>query len=119
MDVHDEKAKERVLSALADVYSRNILLSTVTQAKSATDLSRQHNIPLSSAYRRIHELTEAGLISIERSVISDDGKRFDLYRSTIRSIKVFFEEGKVLVELVPNEDVISKFARMWSRVKEG
>lgn len=117
MRLQDEAAKDRVLKALADEYSRSILLSTMQKAKSAVELSAEKNIPISTAYRRLHELQEAGLVAIERSTITEDGKKFDLYRSTVRSVSVSFNLGATEIELIPNEDMVAKFVRLWGYMR--
>ena len=117
MLITDEQAKDRVLKALADEYSRKMLNASIQHARSVVELSREQNIPMSSAYRRVHEMIEAGLITVERSVVTDDGKRYDLYRSTVKDVSIRFGPGRVEIELTPNEDVISKFMRMWSYMR--
>ncbi len=117
MHITDEQAKDRVLKALADEYSRKMLNASIQKARSVVELSREQNIPMSSAYRRVHEMIEAGLITVERSVVTDDGKRYDLYRSTVKDVSMRFGPGAVEIELTPNEDVISKFMRMWSSMR--
>lgn len=117
MRLQDETAKGRVLNALADEYSRTIILSTIQKAKSAVELSAEKNLPISTVYRRLHELQEAKLVVIERSVVTEDGKKFDLYRSTIGGVSVSFNLGAMVVELVPNEDMVSKFVRLWGYMR--
>ncbi len=117
MRLHEETSKDKVLQALADEYSRSILLSTIQKAKSAVELSTEKNIPISTAYRRLHELQEAGLVAVERSVITDDGKKFDLYRSTVKSVAISFDLGATEVELIPNEDMVTKFVRLWGYMR--
>jgi DNA-binding transcriptional ArsR family regulator len=113
----DEAEKDRVLKALADEYSRIIILSTIQKAKSAVELSAEKNLPISTVYRRLHELQEAKLVAIERIVITEDGKKFDLYRSTVGGVSVFFNLGATEVEIVPNEDMVAKFTRLWGYMK--
>jgi len=115
--LQDDSAKDKVLKALADEYSRTILLSTIQKAKSAVELSTEKNIPISTSYRRLHELQEAGLVAIERSTITEDGKKFDLYRSTVKSVSISFNLGATDVELVPNEDMVTKFVRLWGYMR--
>jgi hypothetical protein len=117
MEIKEERLKDNVMKALADDYARRILLATLANAKSALDLSREHEIPISSVYRRIHDLVEGGLLAIERSIITEDGKRFELYRSTVKAIQIRFEAGSVSVDLTPSEDMVSKFFRMWNTLR--
>ncbi len=117
MRLQDETAKDKVLKAMADEYSRSILLSTMQKAKSAVELSAEKEIPISTAYRRLHELQETGLVAVERSVITDEGKKFDLYRSTVKSVSVSFNLGATEVEILPNEDMVTKFIRLWGYMR--
>ena len=114
--VSDEVAKQRILSAMADQYSRMILTATVNEPVSALDLSKTYRIPITTVYRRIEELVEAGLIAAVRSGRTADGKWYDLYRSLLRRIDVGFENGDVRIDVVINEHVADKFTRMWTSI---
>ena len=58
---------------------------------------------MSTAYRRIHELEEAGLVQATGSIINDDGKRYYLYRSKIKAVRTVFGVDSLEVEIIPNE----------------
>ncbi len=117
MRLQDEATKDRVFKALADEYSRSIILSTIQKSKSAVELSVEKNIPIATTYRRLHELQEAGLVAVERSVVTEDGKRFELYRSTVKIVAISFQVGSMEIELVPNEDMVAKFVRLWGYMR--
>jgi predicted transcriptional regulator len=114
--VNEDVAKQRILSAMADQYSRKILTATVAEPVSALDLSKTYQIPITTVYRRIEELVEAGLIAAVKSGRTTDGKWYDLYRSLLRRIDVSFENGDVKIEVVVNEHVADKFTRMWNSI---
>jgi len=114
--VNEEVAKQRILAAMADQYSRKILTATVAEPVSALDLSKTYQIPITTVYRRIEELVEAGLIAAVKSGRTTDGKWYDLYRSLLRRIDVSFENGEVKIEVVVNEHVADKFTRMWTSI---
>ena len=116
MIVNDEVEKQRILAALADHYSRNILTATIERPMSALELSRQYNIPVTTVYRRIEELVQAGLLAAVQSGRSKDGKWYDLYRSLLRSINVSFENGNVTIDVRANENLADKFTRMWTSI---
>ncbi|MFQ5921127.1 MAG: ArsR/SmtB family transcription factor [Nitrososphaerales archaeon] len=103
--ITDAKLKENVLKAVADEYSRAILTSTVDRPKSIVEISSECKIPMSTAYRRVHELEEVGLVQATRSVISEDGKRYYLYRSRIKAVRTTFGIDSLSVEIIPNEDM--------------
>src|SRR5208282_5928098 len=57
-----EFAKQRILSALADPYSRKILDAIIEENKSALELSKECGIPITTVYRRLEEMLQDGLI---------------------------------------------------------
>jgi DNA-binding transcriptional ArsR family regulator len=116
MIVSDEPAKQRILAALADEYSRKILTATIQDPMSALELSKKYEIPITTVYRRIEELVEAGLLAAVKSGRTTDGKWYDLYRSLLRRIDVGFEKGEVRIEVIVNEHVADRFTRMWTSI---
>lgn len=105
------------LQAMADGCSIAILRATTDRACSATELVHELAVPASTVYRRINELVEGKLLAVERIVISEDGKKFTLYRSVVREMHANYGFGKVEVDLVLNEDVVSKLSRMWDSMR--
>jgi DNA-binding transcriptional ArsR family regulator len=114
--VSDEPSKQRILAAMADEYSRKILTATIQEPISALELSKKYEIPITTVYRRIEELVEAGLLAAVKSGRTTDGKWFDLYRSLLRRIDVGFENGDVRIEIIVNEHVSDRFTRMWTSI---
>jgi len=93
---------QKVIEALADAESRAILFSTVRKGKTATDLSSQLNIPLSSVYKKLNDLEELTLIRVERWLISDKGRKFKVYRSRISKADIIIRKSDPTLNLVPN-----------------
>ncbi len=81
------------------------------EALGALTLAKECKIPVTTVYRRIEELVEAGLVSPARAGRTKDGKWFDLYRSTVKRINVTSENGTISVGLVKNENLQDKFTR--------
>ncbi|MDE1872979.1 MAG: helix-turn-helix transcriptional regulator [Thaumarchaeota archaeon] len=103
-EVQEQTTKEAVLEILTDKYSRTILEATIDMPKSAIDLSKEYEIPISTAYRRVHMLHKHKLVGISGS-ISQDGKKYFLYKSKIKSIMTCFNNGLLEVEIVPNSTI--------------
>jgi len=93
---------QKVLKALADAQSRAIVFSIIKEGKTAAKLAEQHKIPLSSVYKKISELEELSLIKVERWVLSDNGKKFKLYRSRISKADVSIKKPEPVINLSPN-----------------
>lgn len=97
----DGERKQAVLGALADGYCRQILRCTLGSPRSAAEISRGEGIPISTVYRRLQALCDARLVAISGS-ISEDGKKYFLYRSRTRHVSLEWDLGDVDVRLEPN-----------------
>src|SRR5574341_2459974 len=93
---------QKVLEALADAQSRAILFSVIKEGKTAAELAEEHKIPLSSVYKKISDLEELSLIKIERWILSDNGKKFKLYKSRISKADVSIRKPEPAITLSPN-----------------
>ena len=79
--VDDPSKVQAVVQGLADEYSRKILLSAIPEAKSVEDMSRENDIPLSTCYRRVHDLLDAQLLVVQKVIVTNEGKKYELLRS--------------------------------------
>ena len=120
MIITDEKQKKVILNALLDEYSRKILDSTIDESKSITDIMREQDIPMTSTYRRVKLLMDNKLVKVERSMVTDDGKRYFLYLSNIKDASIRFNKGELVVEITPNirERPEDRLFRCFSNIKE-
>lgn len=120
MIIKDEKQKAAIANALIDKYSRKILNSTMKNSKSVMDIMREQEIPMTSAYRRIKSLQDNKLIKIEKSVVTDDGKRYYLYRSTLKSVVINYIDGNLYVDITLNvlEKPEDKLMQSFTNIKQ-
>jgi DNA-binding Lrp family transcriptional regulator len=118
VEITDSATAQALVQALGDEYSRRILLSAIPAAKSVEDLSKENDIPLSTCYRRVHELVDARVLVIDRMIVTNDGKRFELVRSAYRTLQVDLEDGVMKVNATINEDVADKLRRLWSSMRQ-
>ena len=99
--ISEEERKEAILELLSDKYCRTILQVTMTKPKSAMEITVETNIPISTVYRRLQSLYDNKLLGIS-GTISDDGKKYFLYKSKAKSIFASFNGSFVEIEVVPN-----------------
>ena len=120
MIITNEKQKEPILNALLDDYSRKILDSTIDKAKSITEIIREQDIPMTSTYRRVKLLMDNKLIKVERSMVTEDGKRYYLYLSSIKNASIKYNEGELIVEITPNIKELpeDKLLRSFTNIKQ-
>ena len=120
MIITNEKQKEAILNALLDEYSRKILDSTIDKSKSITEIIREQNIPMTSTYRRVKLLVDSKLIKVDRSMVTEDGKRYYLYLSSIKNASITYNEGELIVEITPNIKELpeDKLLRSFTNIKQ-
>ena len=118
MEIVDPSRIQALVQGLADEYSRKIILSAIPKAKSVEDMSRENDIPLSTCYRRVHELLNSQILLVERIIVTPEGKKYELLRSSYRAVNVTFDGGVMKVEAVINEDVAEKLRRLWMAMRE-
>ena len=120
MIIKNEKQKAAIANALIDKYSRKILNSTMENSKSVMDIMREQEIPMTSAYRRIKSLQDNKLIKIEKSLVTDDGKRYYLYRSTLKSVVINYIDGNLYVDITLNvlEKPEDKLMQSFTNIKQ-
>jgi DNA-binding Lrp family transcriptional regulator len=117
MQITSQKTIETLTHIISDDYSRRIFLAAIPKSKSVEDISKECDIPLSTCYRRVHEMVEGGAVIVERIVVTTDGKKFELYRSAYRRLDIRFEGGQIVVDATVNEDISDKLFRMWLSMK--
>jgi len=91
---------EMIPAVIGEPYCRKILEITQLIPKSAMEITSETHIPISTVYRRIQTLCDTGLVETTGS-ISEDGKKFFLYKSTIKEIIVKFN-GSLEITVIPN-----------------
>lgn len=94
---------QKILNELADLISRNIILSIVRKPKSALDISLEKRIPTSSVYQKLARLEELALVYVERVYTDEDGKKTKFYRSRIKEAKIHISSKEPEIILEPNK----------------
>jgi predicted transcriptional regulator len=104
---------ENVSDALSDRNSRRVLASCVDAARSVKEISAVLEIPLASVYRQVHRLHELGVIIVERSAMTPEGKKYDLYRSRLAEAHLDISGDHEAVRWVANDQVESRLIGLW------
>lgn len=100
----DSEIRKFVLLALSDDYSKKILNYTIEQPRSVIDIVKALDIPMTTAYRRVNSLTEQKILKVTGSIVTDDGKKYFLYKSRIKAINVVFGLDSLDVQIAENKD---------------
>jgi DNA-binding Lrp family transcriptional regulator len=108
----NDAGNAELVRTLGSKYSAEILGAT-DEARSAQELSDRLGIPIATCYRRIEELTDAGLLRLEDSVLSSDHRRVDVYRRDVEEVRVVFDDSGYGVELERRTQVKNKIDDAW------
>jgi predicted transcriptional regulator len=103
-----------VLGALGKEYSAEILEATGTPA-SAQQLSEDLDIPIATCYRRVNELSEAGLLTLHDQPLTDEHRRTNVYRRTVDEVTLSFGDG-LSVDVTERSVVKSKLDDVWQNL---
>ena len=117
----DPPSVDDVLDALADDAARRILIA-LTEPKTASDLSEECDIPLSTTYRKLEKLTDASLLE-ESTDIRRDGQHTTRYSVSFETVTVLIDEegnGRELdIEFTrPERTRDERLADLWSELRE-
>ncbi len=100
--IEEDDKKQVILEIISDKYCRGILTATMEKPKSATEITSDTGIPISTVYRRLQTLHDNKLVRISGS-ISEDGKKYFLYKSKVKAILTNFNGDFIEIEIVPNK----------------
>jgi len=93
---------QKVIEALADAESRVILFSIIRRGKTASDLSTSLKIPLSSVYKKLSDLENLALVRVEKTILSEKGRRFKVYRSRFIKALISIKKPEPTLSLSAN-----------------
>jgi len=113
-------AVDDVLDALADKAARRIL-AALSEPKTASQLSEECDVPLSTTYRKLEKLTDASLLD-ESTEIRRDGQHTTQYDVAFKAVSVSIDEERgreLVVELDrPERTRDERLADLWSELRE-
>jgi predicted transcriptional regulator len=91
-DSADQKRIYSLLDALNDSDARTILEATVERPQSARKISETCDLSLSTAYRKVDALTEAGLLE-EHTEVKTTGNNVSRYSLRLDSVRISIRDG--------------------------
>ena len=97
---------QRIMETLVNTCHRNVLFSVLDTSKDATQVSDELNISLSAVYKTLSNLEEMSLVSVEKFMFTDDGKKIKLYKSRIGKAEIKIGSNDAILELYPNRTAL-------------
>jgi DNA-binding transcriptional ArsR family regulator len=114
----DDPGLQAVLDALEDPDCRAIV-GAMTEPMTASEASEATDIPLSTTYRKLDRLSDAGMVE-ERTEIRSDGHHTTRYRVDFEAVVVALDEDRSFgVEITrPSRTPEERLAGIWSEVRK-
>jgi hypothetical protein len=106
---------DRTLAALGNEYNPDILRAAA-EPHSAQEFSEMLDIPIATCYRRIEELTGAGLLELHDRVLSDEHRRTNVYRREVDEVVIKFEGSEYNVSVTERPEVKNKLDDVWRQI---
>ena len=95
--------KQKIISELANIETRIILFSVNDESKTATDISHETRLPLSTIYRKISTLQDLTLIENVKEDFSPSGKVEKYYKSRIKRARIIIKSVEPKLTLDKNK----------------
>jgi cobalamin biosynthesis Co2+ chelatase CbiK len=102
-----------MMQALSDEYSRKIMLSTISAPKTVEELSKENSIPISTCYRRVHDLIRQGFLIVDKIVITNDGKKYETFSSSFKKFRIDLVETEFIIDAEINEERRDRLHNLW------
>lgn len=117
----DEFLSEDVLSTLGDEPIRTII-ETLSEPMTANELSEACDIPQSTMYRKLDQLTEASLV-IESTEIRQSGQHTTRYELDFTQIEILLSDEHTLTAAIerPTRESTAdqRLEELWEQIREG
>ena len=113
MIIRNEKSKRAILAALADKELQRILDAAMFDSKSVNQIIKDTGIPHTSVYRKIKWLLDERLLVVDKIEITEDGKKYSLLRTVLKSFNVKYEYNSVVIDAEQNFDTLRKVTKLF------
>jgi DNA-binding transcriptional ArsR family regulator len=97
-----EDLRERILAQLADPESLQIITSVVKEGRTALELGKELSLPSTTLYRKIAELRECGLVTVDTFEFGPNGKREARFACTFKEIVLRTSREGIELEVIPS-----------------
>ena len=109
---------ERIVNALGDPVNRRLLGFLDAGPRSVQEILTRLGLPKSTVYSRLHDLRELGLVAVQRTVISPEGKRTDLFRSLLEEARIDLRAGSVTLTMRTRDLTTERLKSLWSDLRQ-
>lgn len=106
-----------LLAALGDEVALGLLVALSRGPRDVHSLVVQTGLPQSSVYRKLRELSAAGLVRTDRLAFTRDRRKVELFKTPLREIRLRLESGRLGVDVLLREDTSDRLGALWDDVQ--
>lgn len=93
---------QKIIETVANVCSRAVLFSILTEAKDATQIADELKLSISNVYKTLANLEDLTLVNVDTFKISPEGKKIKMYKSRIGRVEINIQGIEPILNLYPN-----------------
>lgn len=105
--------RNETVGLLGGEATLDVLAVCVKSDRSVPEIVSFLGIAPTTAYRRVRQLVQLGLLTKARIGRRPDGKAYETYRSLIKGVNISLEENSVKIFIIPNDDMTDRFVKAW------
>jgi len=98
--LEDVTINQTILESYGDDDKTQILNCVSDEPKIISEILAECKIPQTSGYRKINSLIKNGLLVVDGSVTSHDGRRVSKYRSLFDNVRINIVKNKITVDIL-------------------
>lgn len=114
----DEWDPDTLLDVFGSETARGILAMASVEPVSAAALADHLDVSEPTVYRRLAVLRRYDLVT-EEVRIDDEGNNYKTYETSLERIAFEVEDGRFLVDVRLERDLVDQFESFWSDLGEG
>jgi DNA-binding transcriptional ArsR family regulator len=100
LKIENRKTIMSIVSAYSDPQKKEILDAITEKPLTILEVVERTSLPQTTAYRKINELINSNLIKSTGLFLNKDSKRVHAYTTTIKHMRIYFEENDILMFLI-------------------
>ena len=100
--IEDNNIAQIILESYGDEDKSKIMTAVSQEPKIISEILSYCKIPQTSGYRKINSLIENGLLVIEGSIVSGDGRRVSKYRTLFDNTRINIVKNQITVDIQLN-----------------
>jgi len=100
LTLEDTAINQTILESYGDDDRTQILNCVSDEPKIISEILAECKIPQTSGYRKINSLIKNGLLVVDGSIVSHDGRSVSKYRSLFDNVRINIVKNKITVDIL-------------------